>query len=73
MLHSTRHIHGARALFAMWPSYSGLVHYVASSTIDGAPVKRGVLPLALALASRRTCPGVLGRWILIEMLTDELY
>ena len=51
MLHSTRHVRGARALFAMWPSYSGLVHYMASSTIDGAPVKRGVLPLALA--SRR--------------------
>ena len=48
MQHSTRHVRGARALFAMWPSYSGLVHYIASSTIDGAPVKRGVLPLALA-------------------------
>jgi hypothetical protein len=53
MLHSTRHIRGARAIFAMLPSYSGLVHYMASSTVDGAPVKRGVLVLPLALASRR--------------------
>ena len=51
MPHSTRHIRGARAIFAMRPSYSSLVCYMASTTIYGAPVKRDVLPLALA--SRR--------------------
>jgi hypothetical protein len=38
---STRHIRGARAIFAMRPSYNGLAHYRASTTIHGAPVKRG--------------------------------
>ena len=44
MLHSTRHIRGARAIFAMRPSYSSLAHYMASTTIYGAPMKRGVVP-----------------------------
>ena len=46
MLHSTRHIRGARAIFAMRPSYSSLAHYMASTTITihGAPIKRGVVP-----------------------------
>ena len=45
MLHSTRHIRGARAIFAMRPSYSSLAHYMASTTIYGAPImKRGVFP-----------------------------
>ena len=44
MLHSTRHSRGARAIFALRPSYSSLVHYMASTTIYGAPMKRGVVP-----------------------------
>jgi hypothetical protein len=47
MLHSTRHIRGARAIFAMRPSYSSLAHYMAPTTIYGAPMKRGVVPSGL--------------------------
>ena len=44
---STKHIRGARAIFAMRPSYNSLAHNMASTTIHGAPVKRGIVPSGL--------------------------
>ena len=44
MPHSARRIRGVRAIFALRPSYSGLAYYMASTTIYGALMKRGVVP-----------------------------
>ena len=45
--HSARYIRGARTVFAMRPSYSSSTNYMGSTTINGAPVERGVVPSGL--------------------------
>jgi hypothetical protein len=69
--YSRRMCYFCYAQVAMRPSYIGLAYYMAPTTTHGAPVRRGVVPSGLSAVG--ACPGVLGRWAMIEMLTDEPY